>query len=229
MGRDVEFAANGGTAAGYLAEPEGEESAPALVVLQEWWGLDDHIRDVCDRFAGEGFIALAPDLFHGETTEQPDEAQQKMMALDMDEAEKEMRGAVTYLLEHDRSNGQVGSVGFCLGGGLSVWAATANEDVGAVATFYYVMPHGKPDFSTLDGTPVQGHFGTADDFVSVGDAKALEAELNEAGAEAAFEFYEGAGHAFFNDNDRLGTYHEEHAKTAWGRTVEFFKRHLGRE
>ena len=229
MGRDVEFADNGCTAAGYLAEPEGEESAPALVVLQEWWGLDDHIRDVCDRFAGEGFIALAPDLFHGETTEQPDEAQQKMMALDMDEAEKEMRGAVTYLLEHDRSNGQVGSVGFCLGGGLSVWAATANEDVGAVATFYYVMPHGKPDFSTLDGTPVQGHFGTADDFVSVGDAKALEAELNEAGAEAAFEFYEGAGHAFFNDNDRLGTYHEEHAKTAWGRTVEFFKRHLGRE
>ena len=229
MGRNVDFGANGGTASGYLAEPEGDESAPALVVLQEWWGLDDHIRDVCDRFAGEGFIALAPDLFHGETTEQPDEAQQKMMALDMDEAEKEMRGAVTYLLEHDRSNGQVGSVGFCLGGGLSVWAATANEDVGAVATFYYVMPHGKPDFSTLDGTPVQGHFGTADDFVSVGDAKALEAELTEAGAEAAFEFYEGAGHAFFNDNDRLGTYHEEHAKTAWGRTVEFFKRHLGRE
>jgi carboxymethylenebutenolidase len=225
MGETVEFEANGGPARGYLAEPEGDK-VPGLVVLQEWWGLDDHIRDVCDRFAGEGFLALAPDLFHGETTDQPDEAQQKMMALNMDEAEKEMRGAVNFLLSHERSNGQVGSIGFCLGGGLSVWAATANEKVGAVSTFYYVMPHGKPDFSKLEGKPVQGHFGTGDDFVSVEDAKALEAELNEAGAQAAFEFYEGAGHAFFNDKDRLGTYHEEHAQTAWKRTVDFFQRHL---
>jgi carboxymethylenebutenolidase len=88
------------------------------------------------------------------------------------------------------------------------------------------MPHGKPDFSKLEGKPVQGHFGTGDDFVSVDDAKALEAELNEAGAQAAFEFYDGAGHAFFNDTDRLGTYHGDHAKTAWRRTVDFFKRHL---
>jgi carboxymethylenebutenolidase len=227
MGEMVEFEANGGTARGYLAEPEAEDKVPGLVVLQEWWGLDDHIRDVCDRFAGEGFLALAPDLFHGETTDQPDEAQQKMMALNMDEAEKEMRGAVDFLLSHERSNGQVGSIGFCLGGGLSVWAATANEKVGAVSTFYYVMPHGKPDFSKLQGKPVQGHFGTGDDFISVDDAKALESELNEAGAQAAFEFYEGAGHAFFNDKDRLGTYHEDHAKTAWQRTVDFFKRHLG--
>ncbi len=153
MGQQVEFEANGATGAGYLAEPEGEEKAPGLVVLQEWWGIDDHIRDVCDRFAGEGFIALAPDLYHGETADQPDEAQQKMMALNMDEAEKEMRGAVNYLLSHERSNGQVGSVGFCLGGGLSVWAATVNDKVGAVSTFYYVMPHGKPDFSKLEGKP----------------------------------------------------------------------------
>jgi carboxymethylenebutenolidase len=227
MGEMIEFEANGGTAEGYLAEPDGE--GPGLVVLQEWWGLDSHIRDVCDRFAGEGFLALAPDLFHGETTEQPDEAEQKMMALNMEQAEKEMRGAVIHLLEHPKSNGQVGSVGFCLGGGLSVWAATLNDKVGAVSTFYYVMPHGKPDFSALEGTPVQGHFGTGDEFVTVDKAKALEAELNEAGAEAAFEFYEDAGHAFFNDNDRLGTYDEGHAKQAWERTVDFFKRHLGKE
>jgi carboxymethylenebutenolidase len=226
MGQMVEFEANGGTANGYLAEPDGE--GPGVVVLQEWWGLDDHIRDVCDRFAGEGFLALAPDLFHGETADQPDEAQQKMMALNMDEAEKEMRGAVEYLLAHEKSNGEVGSVGFCLGGGLSVWAASVNPKVGAVSTFYYVMPHGKPDFSKLSGKPVLGHFGTADDFVSVEDAKALEAELQEAGADAAFEFYEGAGHAFFNDQDRLGTHHPEHARAAWGRTVDFFKQHLGK-
>jgi carboxymethylenebutenolidase len=223
---DVEFAANGGTATGYLAEPE--ESGPGLIVLQEWWGVDDHIRDVCDRFAAEGFVALAPDLFHGETTDQPDEAQQKMMALNMDEAEKEMRGAVDYVLEHPKCDGNVGSVGFCLGGGLSVWAATANDKIGAVVSFYYVMPHGKPDFSKINA-PVLGHFGTNDQFISVEDAKSLEAELQQAGVEAAFEFYEGAGHAFFADHDRLGTYHEEHARSAWGKTVDFFKKHLSRD
>jgi carboxymethylenebutenolidase len=222
---DVEFEANGGTAQGYLAEPE--EPGPGLVVLQEWWGVDEHVREICDRFAEEGFLALAPDLFHGETTDQPDEAQQKMMAMNMDEAEKEMRGAVNFVLEHPRCNGNVGSVGFCLGGGLSVWAATANPQIRAVVSFYYVMPHGKPDFSKLNA-PVLGHFGTNDDFISVDDAKSLEAELQQAGAEAAFEFYEGAGHAFFGPHNRSGTYHEEHAKTAWNRTVDFFKQHLSR-
>jgi carboxymethylenebutenolidase len=222
---DVEFEANGGTARGYVAEPE--DQGPGLVVLQEWWGLDEHVREICDRFAGEGFVALAPDLFHGETTDQPDEAQQKMMAMNMEEAEKEMRGAVNYVLSHPKCNGNVGSVGFCLGGGLSVWAATANEQIGAVVSFYYVMPHGKPDFSKLNA-PVLGHFGTSDDFISVDEAKSLEAELQQAGVDAAFEFYEGAGHAFFGPHDRFGTYHSEHAGSAWGKTVDFFKQHLSR-
>jgi carboxymethylenebutenolidase len=222
---EVEFKSNGDTAKGYLAVPESGKG-PGIVVLQEWWGLEDHIRGVVDRFASEGFLALAPDLYHGETTDQPDEAQQKMMAMNMDQAEKEMRGAVDYLSEHEAYDGSgIGSVGFCLGGGLAVWAATVNPKVDAVVTFYYVMPHGKPDFSKVDA-PVLGHFGTEDDFVSVDDAKALEKELNDAGADAKFEFYEGAGHAFFNDTDRLGTYDEGKAKEAWGKTVDFFKRHL---
>ena len=222
---EVEFPANGGTANGYLAEPEGE--GPGVVVLQEWWGLDDHIRDVCDRFAGEGFLALAPDLFHGETADAPDEAQQKMMAMDMDEAEKEMRGAVQFLRQHEKCNGKVGAVGFCLGGGLAVWAAATNPDLDAAVTFYYVMPHGKPDFSNIDA-PILGHFGTGDDFISEDDAKALEEEIRAGGNEVTFEFYEGAGHAFFNDTDRLGTHDPEHAKRAWERTIDFFKRHLSR-
>src|SRR5918994_5910374 len=221
----VEFEANGGTSTGYLAEPEGEGAG--VVVLQEWWGVDDHIRDVCDRFAREGFVALAPDLFHGETTEQPDEAQQKLMALSMDEAEKEMRGAVRYLLDHPKCNGKVGSVGFCMGGGLSVWAAASNPEIGAAVTYYYVMPHGKPDFSKIEA-PVLGHFCTADDFISREDAKALEAELQEAGVDAAFEYYEGGQHAFANDHDRLGTYHEGHARAAWEKTTDFLEQHLGR-
>src|ERR687892_774982 len=220
----VEFEANGGTATGYLSEPE--DQGPGVVVLQEWWGLDESIKRMVDAFAGEGFVALAPDLFHGETAEQPDEAQQRLMAMNMEEAEKEMRGAVDYLAAHPKCTGQVGTVGFCLGGGLSIWTASVNDKVGAAVTFYYVMPHGKPDLSKLAGKPVLGHFGESDDFVSVDDAQSLQQELNQAGAEAIFHFYEGAGHAFFADHDRLGTYHPEHAESAWARTVGFFKRHL---
>jgi carboxymethylenebutenolidase len=222
----VEFEANGASARGYLAEPEGE--GPGLVVLGEWWGLDDDVRRIVDSFAQEGFLALAPDLYGGKTTEEPDEAQKQLMAMKMDEAEKEMRGAVEYVLEHDKCDGTVGSVGFCAGGGLSIWAAASNPKIGAAVTYYYVMPHGKPDFSNIDA-PVLGHFGTSDDFISEEDAKALQQELQAAGVDAAFEFYEGAGHAFANEHDRLGTYHPEHAASAWTKTVDFLKRHLGRK
>ena len=126
----VDFPSNGSTAPGYLSTPTSGSGIP-VVVLQEYWGLEDHIRDVCDRLSAEGFVALAPDLYRGETTTQPDEAEQKMMAMSMDQAERDMRGAVDYLAQHEATQGRgVGSVGFCLGGGLSVWAASANLGVG---------------------------------------------------------------------------------------------------
>ncbi len=223
---DVDFQANGGSAPGYLAVPDSG-SGPGVIVLQEWWGVDEHISDVCDRFAKEGFFALAPDLYRGETTEQPDEAQQKMMALDMDQAELDMRGAVDFLAAQDGVQGAgVGAVGFCLGGGLSVWAATLNDKVKAVVTYYYVMPHGKPDFAEIKG-PVLGHFGTEDEFILVGHARNLERELASAsGQEVLFHFYEGAGHAFFNDADRLGTHDPEAAALSWRRTIEFLRGNL---
>jgi carboxymethylenebutenolidase len=222
---EVEFESNGSTAPGYLAVPDGGRG-PATVILQEWWGLEDSIRRVADRFAADGFLALVPDLYRGKSTDQPDEAQQLMMAMSMDQAEKDMRGAVDYLAAHEGFEGKgVGSVGFCLGGGLSVWAASVNPKVAAVVTYYYVLPHGKPDFSKVQA-PVLGHFGTADEFVSVEDAKKLEAEMREAGVDAHFELYEGAGHAFFNDANRLGTYDPDAAERSWQRTIEFFGKNL---
>lgn len=224
-GTNVEFAANGGTAPGYLTIPESG-SGPAVVVLQEWWGLVPHIRDVCDRFAADGFVALAPDLYRGAETDQPDEAQQRMMALSMEQTEKDLRGAITYLLAHEATSGdRVGSVGFCLGGGLSVFAASLNTAVGAVSSYYYVLPHGKPDFSAIKA-PVLMHFGAADDFVSVDDANALVEEMRTAGVDVTAEFYDGCGHAFFNDTNRLGTYNAEAASRSWRRTVEFLTRNL---
>jgi len=224
---DIQFpihpgSADAATAPGYLAVPAGERG-PATIVMQEWWGVDEHIRSICDRLAAEGFYALAPDLYRGETTEQPSEAQQKMMALSMDDAEKEMCAAADFLSSQPGFEGPgVGALGFCLGGGLAVWAAARCPNIVAAVTYYYVMPHGKPDFGEIKG-PVLGHFGTADDFIPLEDAQKLEAELSDAGVDTTFHYYEGAGHAFFNDTNRLGTYDEALAKTSWERTVGFLR------
>jgi carboxymethylenebutenolidase len=222
---DVEFPTGAGSSPGYLAEPHSGRG-PATIVLQEWWGLEEHIRSVCDRFAAEGFFALAPDLYHGDTTTKPSEAQQKLMALNMDAAEQDMCGAADFLSSREGVEGAgVGSVGFCLGGGLSVWALATCPRVVAAASYYYVLPHGKPDFAELKG-PVQGHFGTADEFVPVEAAEELEAEMRDAGAEVTFDFYEGATHAFFNDLDRperVGVYNPEAAELSWERTVGFLR------
>jgi carboxymethylenebutenolidase len=219
---DIEFPTSAGTAPGYLAIPPGERG-PATIVLQEWWGLEEHIRSVCDRLAAEGFFALAPDLYRGEATTQPSEAQQKMMALSMAEVEKDMCGAAEFLSSQPGVDGPgVGSLGFCLGGGLSLWAAAACPQISAAVTYYYVNPHGKPDFTKIKG-PVLGHFGTADEFIPLDAAKTLESELREAGVDVAFHYYDGVGHAFFNETDRLGTYDENAARLSWERTVSFLR------
>lgn len=222
---DVEFPCNGSTAAGYLAVPDNGKG-PAVIVLQEWWGLVAEIRGICDSLAREGFLALVPDLYHGETTEQPDEAEQKMMAMDMDRAVTEMSGAVDFLAGHEGHRGErIGALGFCLGGGLAVWAASVNSKIAATVSYYYVMPHGKPDFSHIPG-PVLGHFGTADEFVSVDDARKLEQEMRDAGVPVEFHFYDDVGHAFMNETDRLGTYDPEMAGMSWNRTIAFLQANL---
>ena len=222
---NIEFPTSAGTTPGYLAVPESGRG-PATIVLHEWWGVDEHIRRICDRFAAEGFFALAPDLFRGETATEPSEAQQKMMALSMDQVEKDMCGAAEHLASQDGAEGSgVGAVGFCLGGGLSIWAAATCAQISAAVTYYYVMPHGKPDFRNIKG-PVLGHFGTADEFVPVDAAKQLESELREAGVDVTFHFYEGAGHAFFNDTNRLGTYDPQATEPSWQRTVSFLREAL---
>jgi len=225
---DVEIPTAAGTTPGYLAEPTSA-SGLATIVLQEWWGLEEQIRSVCDRFAAEGFFALAPDLYHGETTTKPSEAQQKLMALSMEQAEQDMCGAADFISARPGVQGSgVGSVGFCLGGGLSVWALATCPKITAAATYYYVMPHGKPDFSKLKG-PVLGHFGTNDEFVPTSAAQELESQMRAAGADVTFYYYEGATHAFFNDSthpERVGAYDPAAAQSSWERTVSFLRSSL---
>ncbi|MGH2906419.1 MAG: dienelactone hydrolase family protein [Solirubrobacterales bacterium] len=222
-GTVVDFPSNGGSAHGYLAKPENP-NGKALVVVQEWWGLQPEIIAIADRYANNGYFALAPDLYYGDKTEQPDEAQQKLMALDVEQAEKDLRGAVDFVASQAGVD-EVGTTGYCMGGALSIFAAALNPKVAAVSSFYYVFPHKKPEFSKIEG-PVLMHFGTADDFIPVSDAEALIGEIKNAGVDVNAEFYEGAGHAFCNAANRLGTYDEAAAELAWSRNLEFFDKNL---
>ena len=223
-GQMVEFTSNGGTTSGYLSIPE-EGAGPGVVVIQEYWGLVGHVKDVCDRFAAEGYVALAPDLYHGETAKSPDEAGKLMMALRIDEAEKDMRGAIQYLLDHQATTGgRVGTVGFCMGGALSLYAATRNAQVGACVVFYGIHPKVQYDLENLQA-PVLGLYAGRDNFVTPELVRQLEAKLKELGKSAEIHIYEGADHAFFND-DRPEVYNPEAAADAWQRTVSFLRAHL---
>jgi len=227
MGETVEFSSNGGTGEGYLVVP-ASGSGPGVVVIQEWWGLNEQIKEVCDRLASEGFVALAPDLYRGKKTTEQDEAGKLMMALNIEQAAKDMAGAVDYLRGHDAVSGSgVGVTGFCMGGGLALWLATLRpEDVKAVVPFYGVIPWpaAQPDYSRL-AARVQGHYAENDDFASPEAVRKLEEELRGLGKEVEFFIYPGVGHAFTNHH-RPEVFHEEHSNTAWQRTVEFFRAHL---
>lgn len=223
-GQMIEFSSNGGTATGYLATPpEGE--GPGVIVIQEWWGLVPHIKEVCDRFAAEGYVALAPDLYHGESTKSPDEAGKMMMALRIDEAEKDLRGAIQCLLNHEATSSKtVGTVGFCMGGALSLYAASKNPQVGACVVFYGIHPNVKPDLANLRG-PVLGIYAERDAYVPPSVVNELEARLKEHGKSAEMHIYAGRDHGFFNDT-RSEVYDEADAQDAWRRVLKFFGEHL---
>ena len=223
-GEMVEYPSNGGTTSGYLAIPAAG-NGKGVIVLQEWWGLVPHIKDICDRFADAGYVALAPDLYHGRTTRSPDEAGKMMMALQIDQTEKDLRGGVQYLLSHDATTGSnVGTVGFCMGGALSLYAATKNPQVGACVIFYGGHPNIKPDLSTLEA-PVLGLYAEKDAFVTPQIARDLEQKLKALGKSGEIHIYPDADHGFFN-NERPEVYNEAAAKDAWQRVLKFFASHL---
>ncbi|MBI2160896.1 MAG: dienelactone hydrolase family protein [Candidatus Rokubacteria bacterium] len=221
-GKMVQFPTNGGTTSGYLATPASGKG-PGVLVIQEWWGLVQHIKNVCDRFAAEGFTALAPDMYHGQTASEPDGAGKLFMALNIAQAEKDLRGAATYLLGRSATK-KLGAVGFCMGGQLALYAATLNPSVGACVNFYGIHPNVKPDYSKLTG-PVLGLFGEKDQFVNPATAKAVDAAIRSAGRQSEIHIYPNADHAFFND-ERADAYNKAAADDAWRRTLTLFRQHL---
>jgi len=225
MGEMVEFPFAGGNTRGYLSVPRSG-TGPGVIVIQEWWGLVDHIKDVCDRFAGEGFVALAPDLYHGKTAKSPDEAGKLMMALRIDQAEQDLSAAIEYLATLDSTTSEkVGVVGFCMGGALSLYTATKNPHVGACVVFYGGHPNVKPDLPNLHA-PVLGLYAARDGFVTPDSVHQLESKLKELGKQIEAHIYPGTDHAFFNDT-RPEVYNADAADDAWRRTVQFLRKHLG--
>jgi carboxymethylenebutenolidase len=208
---------------GYLARPAGAEPLPAVVVIQEWWGLDEHIKDVTRRLARENFVALAPDLYHGAVTSEPDEARKLVMELDMAEAVREIQRAIDFLQAQDYVAGsKVGIVGFCMGGGLVLQTSLVEEDLGAGVVFYGrpLTPQQAPQVTA----PILGLFGAADQGIPVPEAEAMHAAFGEAGLENEIHVYEGAPHAFFNDT--RDSYNPDAAADAWPRTLAWFRKHL---
>lgn len=226
MGEMVSYPSNGGTSEGYLALPT-TGPAPAVIVIQEWWGLVPHIKEVAERLAHAGFVALAPDLYHGIQTNEPDEAGKLMMGLAMDRAATDIAGAAEYLVGRDEVSGKVGTVGFCAGGSLALWSATLSEHVAAAVGFYPVLPWEKmsPQWGNYDGKAAVIHCSEEDGTSAAPGIQLARAAIEEAGGKCAVHDYPGTQHAFFND-DRPEVYDLEASTVAWARTLEVFRSNL---
>lgn len=220
MGQRVEFPSNAHTCQGYFAG-----KGPAVVVIQEYWGLVPHIQDVVERFAKEGFAAIAPDLYHGKTAKSPDDAAKMYMEVDADRAEREIAGAGEWLLKQPVCTSKTyGVVGFCMGGALAQYTATKEAKVGAAVSFYGGFKKVPMDWNNLRA-PLLLIYGENDKGVPPEQGRQLEQQLRKLGKNVELVVYPGAGHAFFNDT-RKEVHKPDAAADAWRRTVDLLRKSL---
>jgi carboxymethylenebutenolidase len=226
MAETVSFKSNGSTASGYLVKPSAG-SGPGVLVIQEWWGLDSGIKEMAERLGKAGFVALAPDLYHGELAahDEMDKAAHLMQSMPPDRAGRDMSGAVDYLASHAAvTSKSIGVVGFCMGGMLSfIIAANRPDKVSAVVPFYG-FPSGpfEPDWSRLTAT-ISGHMAENDNHFAPDAARALEAKLRGMGKNVTLKVHPGTGHAFMGPHNALGTLDEKLAAQIWPEVVSFLK------
>jgi carboxymethylenebutenolidase len=218
---------DGKTASGYYVEPTAGAKAPGVVIIQEWWGVNDQIKGVAQRFAERGYRALVPDLYRGQVGLDAKEAQHLMEGLNFGEAAgQDIRGAVQYLKQ---SSEKVGVTGFCMGGALTLLAAANVPELDAAVAWYGFPPLDYLDASKITA-PLMGHFAMRDAFFTIDQVPALEQKLAQAGVRYTFHRYD-AQHAFANEapvDPNIPTkYDKSAAETAWQRTLEFFDEHLG--
>jgi carboxymethylenebutenolidase len=221
MTEHVSFPSNGHQADGVLV---GE--GPGIILIQEWWGLNDHIVDLAGRLAAEGFTVLAPDLYHGAVTGEPDEAGKLMMGLAMDTAAKDIAGAAEFLSERAKSP-RIGAVGFCMGGSLALWSATLSPRVVAAVGFYPGLPWERmsPTWADYVGKAALIHAAEGDGGTQASGVQQAVKAITGAGGTVELHDYPGTEHAFVNDT-RPEVHDSEAASTALHRTVEFLRGRL---
>ena len=228
MAQTVEFPSNGHNASGYLATP-ASGSGPGVLVIQEWWGLDADVKSWADKLAAAGFVALAPDLYHGQVAghDEMDKAAHLMQTMPPDRAGRDMSGAVDYVAAHSSGKG-IGVVGFCMGGMLSFLIAANRPDKVKALVPFYGFPQGdaEPDWSKLAAS-VQGHMAEKDNFFGPEAAKALEAKLKAMGKDVTITVHPGTGHAFMGPHNALKTLNPELAAKIWPEAVAFLHQKLG--
>jgi carboxymethylenebutenolidase len=221
----IEFGKNGDKVPAYMARPDDDGQHPGVIVIQEWWGLNEHIKDVTRRMAEEGYVAISPDLYRGQVTEEPDEAMKLAMDLVQDDAIADIKAGVQFLLEQDHVLPKsIGVMGFCMGGGLSARMSTQAEGVGACVIFYGGLRGDVESAIPHTQVPFLGHFGEADAGIPVEKVRQLEGWLAQHDKVHDINIYADAPHAFFNDTRE--SYREDHAKTAWAKTLAWFDQYL---
>jgi carboxymethylenebutenolidase len=222
----VSYKSGDETVSGFLATPAGKGPFPAVIVIQEWWGLDDWVKDQARALAKEGYVALAPDLYRGKVTSKQEEAHQLMSGLPADRAMRDLKAAFAYLSGRpDVKKDKIGAIGWCMGGRYALALATEEPKLAAVVAYYGAPPTDAAAIAHIKA-PILGNFGAEDKGPSPEQVKAFEAALKKAGKAADFKIYEGAPHAFANPNNPWSGYREAEAKDAWARTVAFFAQHL---
>jgi carboxymethylenebutenolidase len=223
---NVTFKSGGENASGFLATPAGKGPFPAVVVIQEWWGLNDWVKDQARNLAVEGYVALAPDLYRGKVTASPEEAHQLMMGAPPDRVLRDLQAAFAYLQgRSDVKKGRIGSIGWCFGGRYSLELAT-REPTLAAAVAYYGAPPTDPAAIAAIKAPVLGNFGGDDKGPSPDQVRAFEAAMKKAGKSIDVRIYEGAPHAFANVNNPWGGYRPKAAENAWSRSIAFLAANL---
>jgi carboxymethylenebutenolidase len=227
-GAMVQYPSEGTTLKAYLVAPPTKEKKPAVIVIQEWWGLTDLIKDVARRFAREGYVAIAPDLYSrlgNKVTTNPSEAAQLMNSLKQEDGLKDLNATVTYLKTTPGVEaGKIGVTGFCMGGSYALMLPCVNPDIKAAAPFYGWVPNPDTPIQNL-ACPVLYFYGEEDGFVPKADVQRLAAALKKYNKAGEIKTYPGAGHAFFRDTD-ASVYKPAEARDAWSRTLAFFRQHL---
>jgi carboxymethylenebutenolidase len=224
--QDVTFKSGSEQGSGFLVTPGGDGPFPAVIVIQEWWGLNDWVKQQARALAKEGYVALAPDLYRGKVTDKQEEAHQLMSGLPPDRATRDLKGAFAYLQgRKDVKKDRIGVIGWCMGGHYALELATQEPGLAAVVAYYGAPPTDPAAIARLKA-PVLGNYGAEDKGPSPDQVKAFEDAMKKAGKSVDVKIYPGAGHAFANENNPWKGYRPEAAKDAWARTVAFFKTHL---